>query len=501
MQPNPPQSPQWWLEQLYRRLRYQQEHFDLVNAYYCGEPKKMPWLPDQAQNDLRRLIHLTRSNYMGLVVDAMVERMQVEGFRVNDSESSDDKTWAIWQWNNMDSASDQVLLESAIGGKAYILVAPNPDRPERPLIYPEHPTQAVVAYVPGTARRQRAAALKVWRDEWTGLTYATLYLPDALYKFQSSRVVARAAVAWVEPTGRDTSVGAEPTWVPRVGEDFEQPNELGVVPMVEIPNNPRLLTGGVSEIEDVIPIQDRVNKTLADRMMAQDYGAFPQKWAVGFPSEDEDGNPQRVNVGKDRMVTSDIAETQFGQWAAAPLDPYSNAKREDVKDIASRTRTPAQYLLGEMSNVNGETLKAAESGLISKVRQRFRTSGEGLEEVARLARQAAGLGGEDESMETMWRNPEFRTEGELVDGLVKMSTLNVPDEALWGRWGASPLEVERWKKMREDANAIDPIGQLTKLNGQLAGLNDEQLQPPLPPPPPPPPPLPEAFNANGPSGS
>jgi hypothetical protein len=162
--------------------------------------------------------------------------------------------------------------------------------------------------------------------------------------------------------------------------------------MVEVPNNPRLLTGGVSEIADVISVQDRINKTLADRMMTQDYGAFPQKWAAGFPAEDENGNPQRINVGKDRMVTSDVAETKFGQWEAAPLDPYSAAKREDVKDVASRTRTPAQYLLGEMSNVNGETLKASESGLVSKVRQRQRTAGEGLEEIARLARSGCRNG-------------------------------------------------------------------------------------------------------------
>jgi hypothetical protein len=56
------------------------------------------------------------------------------------------------------------------------------------------------------------------------------------------------------------------------------------------------------------------------------------------------------------MVTTEVAETRFGQFEAAALDPYSTAKREDVKDIASRTRTPAQYLLGEMSNVNGEAL-------------------------------------------------------------------------------------------------------------------------------------------------
>jgi hypothetical protein len=163
------------------------------------------------------------------------------------------------------------------------------------------------------------------------------------------------------------------------------------VPLVEVANNPRMLTGGVSELADVVCVQDRINKTLADRLMTQDFGAFPQKWAIGFPETDSEGNANRVDVGRDRMVTSDIAETKFGQFDTAPLDPYSAAKREDVKDIASRTRTPAQYLLGEMSNVNGETLKASESGLVSKVRQRNRTAGEGLEDAMRLARRAAGM--------------------------------------------------------------------------------------------------------------
>jgi hypothetical protein len=449
-----PLSPQWWLKRLYDRLRGQRERFDFYDAYYRGEPPNLPWLPEQARSEFNRLLALTKSNYMGLVVDSMVERMQVEGFRIGDSPKADHDIWDIWQANNLDSGSDQVLLESAIGGSSYMLVAPNADRPDRPLIYAEHPTQAIVEHEPGTARRVRAAGLKVWQDDWSGQLMATLYLPDGVYKFAAPR--------------RTEGVITVPDWKPREvrGERWPAPNPLGAVPLVEIANNPRLLTGGVSEIADVVAIQDRICKTLADRLMTQDFGAFPQKWAIGFPERDSEGNVNRVDVGRDRMVTSDAAETKFGQWDSAPLDPYSLAKREDVKDIASRTRTPAQYLLGEMSNVNGETLKASESGLVSKVRQRCRTAGEGMEDVARLARKAARLGGDDESMETIWRNPEFRTEGELVDALTKMATLGVPREALWERWGASQVEIERWKVMAEEAAARDPLSQLARATAE-----------------------------------
>jgi len=464
-----PRSPEWWLSRLYKCLDKQRASFEMMDAYYRGEPPRLPWLPEQAQQEFYRLLALTRSNYMGLVIDSQVERQQVEGFRVGAELSADKPTWDIWQANYFDAGSDQVLLEAAICGCSYALVAPNPDKPKRPFIYAEHPTQAVVEYEPGTGRRERAAGLKLWQDDWEGQLMATLYLPDGVYKFVAPR--------------RTAGVMAAPDWKHREvsGERWPAPNPLGLVPLVEVANNPRLLTGGVSEIADVIAIQDRICKTIADRLMTQDFGAFPQRWAVGFPDVDSAGNKNVIDIGRDRMVTSDVQETKFGQWDAAPLDPYSAAKREDVKDIASRTRTPAQYLLGEMSNVNGETLKASESGLVSKVRQRNRSAGEGMEDIARLARLAAGLGSADVPIETIWRSPEYRTDAELVDALLKMSTLGVPREALWERWGASQVEIERWKKMADEAAQADPVAQIARgmagppakmpMNGPMGGNN------------------------------
>lgn len=400
-------SPEWWISRLYKRLVARNEWVDLYSAYYAGD-HPLPWLAEQARDEFRRLVRMTRSNYMGLVCDAVAEREQIEGFRIGGETKADAVTWRIWQANQLDSYSDQGILEAHITGQSYMLVAPNPKDAKTPLAWMEHPSQAIVEFAPGAGRRERAAGLKVWNDDWTGKLHATLYLPDFVYKFEAPR-----------PTqGTD----AERTkWEPRAvaGELWPAKNPLGEVPLVEIANRPRLMRGGVSEIADVIDIQDRVNKTIFDRMQTQEFGVDPQKWAKGFPDKDEQGNPNVVEFGRNRMVTTDVAETGFGNFAVAPLSPVLEAKREDVKDIASRTRTPAQYLLGEMSNVNGETLKASESGLVSKVRQSCRTLGEDFETGVRLMRKAAGLPPGDESMETLWRNPEFRTEGELTDSVMK----------------------------------------------------------------------------------
>lgn len=477
-----PQSPEWWLARLYKSLVAERDAIDFYNDYYSGD-HPLPWLAPQAREEFRRVLKMARANVMGLVCDATAERAQVVDFRVGDASQGDKDSRRIWQANNMDLHSDMAILESVITRRSYLMVAPNPRNAAAPLIWAEHPSQVIVEYMPGTNRRERAAGLKVWDDDWTGKIHATLYIArqgsplmaGAMYKYQASRPAAGSTVS-------------SPQWEPRIvkGEAWPAPSPLGV-PLYELPNNPRLIAGGVSEIADVTDVQDRINKTLADRLITQDYGAFPQKWAIAWPDEDDKGNPQpKIDVGRNRMVTSSVAETEFGQWAASPLDPYSKAKQEDVKDIASRTRTPAQYLLGELTNVNGETLKAAESGLVSKVRQRLRGWDDGFEDCMIDARRLAGLPaiGNDE-IEVMWRNPEYRTEGELTAALIQMASLHVPDQVLWEKWGATPAEVERWTalavKNSKDTAWQTVIGQPALAPNERITLTDPGKAPPVPP--------------------
>ena len=423
-----PGSPEWWRDRLFEKLTERTEATNVYDAYYeCDHP--LPHLHEKARDPFRRLLRMSRANYCELVVDAFVGRLEVSGFQSDATGESDDRAWGLWQDNNLDGGSQLAFLEAAIRGTAYLMVEPN-DSSFR--ITPEHPTQVIVDYRPDLPG-EPAAALKLWLDDWTGHLCATVYLPDRVYKWQAP-----------EP-----KVGMKPQWVRRevAREAWGGKNVLGEVPFAELANRPRMLKPGASELRSVTGIQDRINKTITDRMMTQEFMAFPQRWVTGMeiPTDENGQDLEPFNVGQDKVLIAEDAGAKFGSFPSADLGNYLKAVETDVKDIAAITSTPPHYLLGAMVNLSAEALKAAEAGLIHKIYQRRRFLEEGLERAMRLA----GIASTDARI--VWKSPEWRTEGELVDALVKMSTLGVPREVLWERWGATPQEIERWQRLNQQA--------------------------------------------------
>ena len=119
--------------------------------------------------------------------------------------------------------------------------------------------------------------MKRWTDD-TGRGFATLYLPDVIYRWQTSDAVHR---------------GQPPSWEPR--EDVNgswMTNPLGSVPLFALENNPRLLGGGRSDILGLLPLQDAIDKIVADSIIASEYSSLRQRWATGVEiPKDELGQP------------------------------------------------------------------------------------------------------------------------------------------------------------------------------------------------------------------
>lgn len=441
-------SPEWWVDHLDKRLSNRQRKLTTYAAYYDGEHPLL-FASEKFRRAFGPTLGAFADNWCALVSDAVDERLRVDGFRIGSQQEADRKIWDIWQRNQLDKDSALVHTDALTLGDSYGLVSPDPESDKRALITVESAQQMIVARVKGD-RRKRAAALKVWVEE-DGYARATLYMPDFIYKLKGkTKVEDGASIVYSAGVGR---------WEPREerGETFPIANPLNVVPVVPFVNNPTMLDDcGRSEIGAVIPVQDAVNKLVSDMIVASEFGAFRQKWGTGIeiPVDPDTNQPiDTYRAAVERMWTTPNDQASFGTFDATDLSSFVQGIEMLVQHIASQTRTPPHYFYLRGEFPSGESIKSAETGLVAKARRKMRWFGESWEELMALALEIEGskaIRKVSHTMETIWSDPESRSESEHVDAIIKKKALNVPDEVLWEEAGYSPQQIERMKKINAE---------------------------------------------------
>jgi hypothetical protein len=447
-------TPASWLATLEKRLddrwtvtRGSQLAWAVYDAYYEGD-HVLHFATRKFREAFGSLFQAIADNWCQLVVDSSVERLTVQGFRFGGSQSADDGAWDIWQSNGMDAQAAMVHTESVKLGCAYWLVEPGPRTSSGPpLVTCEHPSQVIVATDPSDHRKRRAA-LKKWMDD-DGFAYANLYLPDLTFKYRSQRKLRATAGGRIDWQG--------------IGR-FD--NRLGMVPVVPVPNAPSMLRGGVSDLQVAYPIQNALNKLLSDMLIGSEYQAYPQRVLLGVEiPRDADGQPIKaaeLMSSQSRLWAFGSPDAKVAEFSAADLTAFTSAREHLIHGLTAKTKLPAHYVTGETSRTSGDALKAGETGLVAKTNAKKSPFGEAHEDTMRLSYLAMGdtERAKMTKAETIWRDSESRTFGELIDGLVKLSTIGVPLEALWERAGFSPTEIARFLTMRKLPNpagvGIDP---------------------------------------------
>ncbi|GAA1663703.1 hypothetical protein GCM10010977_02510 [Citricoccus zhacaiensis] len=410
------------------------------DAAYEGR-SPMSYLAPAAKVALGSGFNALGSNVCRVAVTALAERLRVTGFTVDGAAAPE--LWAAWLANDLDQLAGTAHREALVHGASYVIVWA--DAEGAPLVTIESAHQVTVQRDPAT--RRVVSALKRWGTP-TG-TEAILYGPEQVIKYRSDTVGAASAGQF------------------RVVESLDNP--LGVVPVVELANTDRLLGGGASELADLLPLQDALDKLLADLLVASEYYARPRRWATGVELEeveelDEDGEPTGELVAEnpfpegDRMLLAEDPAAKFGSLPAADLKAYESALAVITSQIQTVAGLPAHYLgVNSVQPPSADGLRAAEASLTARAEARQATFGRAWEKVARLMHGIL-TGRFDAEVRVSWADAATRSIAQEADAVTKLYQAGLlPASYALARLGYGADEVDAIRAARR-AEALDNTG-------------------------------------------
>lgn len=435
----------------------EKQRLDRIQDYLRDDPDKrdIGGLPTGAPADVIRLARLARVNLLKYIVNARVQNMYIDGFRTPTSPDDLD-VWQVWQANKMDARQIGINRAALSFGASYATALPGERNGEpMPVLRGYSPRQLTAAYGDD--------------DEWP--LFALIRLGKGVY-----RLLDETSVYDVVVEG-DKADGAMSVSTSEHGVIWQgQP----VCPVVRFRETDDLDDPCRGIVEPYFPLQDQVNITTFGLQVAQHYGAFRQRYIIGWLAESESA-ALRASASRLMQFEDSPNDISVGEFQQTELRGYIESREATIRHLATVSQTPVHELLGQFINLSAEALEAARASAAAGVEENRIVAGESYEQLLNLSAEMIGAE-PDPSASVVWRDTRVRSLREAAEALgLLVEKLGVPPRALWERIPGIPQhEVERWEAMAAEGDSI----------GALTAMLDRQATGAAPPTPAPAPPVP-----------
>ena len=453
---------QAWLD------RAEESDFTLYHDYYDGD-HRLTFATQKFREAFGGSFAEFAINLCPTVVDTLADRVQLLGFDVitDDAEAAEIQRedgaverslQSIWNFNSMQRRQHEVHQEAFKCGESAVIVWPEPIT-GMPVLWPQEAAQVVVGHnvdMPDTLDW----ALKVWQLPDPDLRVrVTLYTREAIYKFISTGKVNDGKPR--KGVGNYTRYQPVELLEGQPKEPWPVPNPFLRVPVFPFLNATGSDLAGISELKDVIPVQDAVNKTIMDMIVGQEYFALPQRWATGLETKvGADGKPQSpFEVATGKLWTTAHDQVKFGQFQPADVGTLQDNADKLIEKISIIARIPLHYVKAISGDrwPSGESLKTAEGPFISKVSDRMTIFGDPWANAFSFALETLGI--KEVRLKARWQDPNPRAQTEQFEQFQQLVTAGVPLSIAGQMVKMDPKivalleQAEADKQAREDAKA------------------------------------------------
>jgi hypothetical protein len=387
-------------------------------------------------------------NLCGVAVKTPADRLQITGFAKEKDKDFYNASWTIWKRSQMPRFAKETHRDAFKTGDAYVTVFHDADGKAR--IYTEDALNCAVWYDEDGSRVAWGA--KLWRgDNASDYYYLTLYYPDRVEKYRSTKThsegtrPATAASFEIRPVvGRDGNPEPFPLPLPK--------SSYGVCPMFHFGRERSILA-------DVIPLNDALNKTIADMLIASEANSFRQRWASGITFEvDPETGKQIVPYADDqKIISTDDPAARFGQFPDSTLGDFVEVMDYFSLAIARVTGIPAWYFKPDYGSFpSGDALERSEGRFVDVVQEAQLDFGETWAAVMRLAMRLDGIQppadqGNEKEIETYWTPAAMSTQNQLVDLGIKKKSIGVSTRQVLSEIGYTDATIEQMATENADA--------------------------------------------------
>lgn len=413
--------------------------YDLYRDYYDGEHRPV-FATERMRSHFGRMFADLRDNHCPGVIQAPLERLEVAGFEPRDGGKTEMNAASdFWDLHQLDRRQNQTYRESMRCGDAYILMWPGRTGEDRIVT---HQAGAFSLYRDEETQQLEWAA-KLWRDRRTGYGRATVYYPTYAERWVTLKKLD--GDGWPEKPDQ---------WA---RYDLDGPDTMAHpyqrVPVVHFASDPDEDGGyGRSRLKPVIPIQDILNKTLADYLVAGEFVALPQRYATGVEldvDEDEGDVRRKWEPYADSIWTTPNEAASFGQLAGANLDQWILVMDSWRLEIGRLTGTPLHWLQISGDWPSGQALRTAEARLIAYVTDQQGQYGGSWYDLLALSQRWDIDGGRQ--VDVLWEPPETSVEKEEAETVILKRDVGISQKQALRELGYDEDQIERMLEEKEQA--------------------------------------------------
>lgn len=395
--------------------------------YYDGK-HPFNFSSEKFTNSFGERLRKFRDNLCPTVVKAPADRLEVVGFS-SDKESDIYKiSWELWKYSQMPKIAKRIHRDAFKTSDAYIVVWLDDEGRSR--IWRQDPRTCCVFYNPETGKIDSGA--KVWRGV-DNMVYLTLYFPDRIEKYITRNRQAEGSMPTTAAAFVQRSID---------GEAWPLPNPA--------PGTCSMFHFGLEKsiLDDVIPLNDALNKCVADLLVSSEANSIRQRWASGvqFERDPESGNQIIPWADAAAWIASQDVGAKFGQFENSTLKDFVDTINDFRAEVASVSGIPHYYFrLDGGSMPSGEALRKAESRFTSIIKDAQLDFGETWSDAVKYALQLQGddaaAGDDKNKLETQWSPADPMSSNELADLIIKKKNIGISTERGLSELGYTEADI------------------------------------------------------------